>query len=73
MRRQGSSRTIGLRRLVAWTRSVAPPPSTPQIRLQPSVISDSRISSTSAPISCKETSRCLPIDVTVVNVQLLTL
>ena len=55
VQRQRSYRSIGLRRLVAWTRSVAPPPpSTPQIRLQQNIISDNRIPSTSAPVSCKE-------------------
>ena len=52
-----TSRTMGLRRLVAWTRSVAPPPlNAPHIRLQHqnSFSSDNtRMASTSAPVSCK--------------------
>ena len=72
--RQRSSRTIGLRRLVAWTRSVVPPPpSTPQIRLQQNFISDSRISSTSAPVSCKEAKLYLSTPLTVAFLNVMSL
>ena len=58
-------RSIGLRRIAAWTRFVAhqQQPTTapsnanapPQIRIEPnSIIQDNRLSSTSAPVSCKE-------------------
>ena len=64
LQRQRSMRSIGLRRIAAWTRFVAhqqqpTAPSNanapPQIRIEPNRISqDNRLSSTSAPVSCKE-------------------
>ena len=50
------SRSSGLRRLVAWTRSIAPPTTAPQVHIQTNNFVDSRMSSTSAPVSCKESN-----------------
>ena len=52
---QRFSTTCGFRRLVAWTRNVTPPLPTPQIHLPAhDFIDRSRMASTSAPVSCKE-------------------
>ena len=71
-------RSIGLRRIAAWTRFVAhqqQPPSNanapPQIRIEPNSINqDIRLSSTSAPVSCKEAHSSSMLTVVGLNVSL---